>query len=345
MSSSSSSLSPTTPTTPTARASPQPLGFTPPKHSPSDDSLSRLHVTPLPLPLPPSPSPFMKEFASTVQPPPNAVQAIFPSSTTCRFWKTVNDVRRGRVRILLLAILLTATAIVILLTSNILLLRNRFQQNSFAQNPMPIPTFPSVPVHPHLKLHHHHHRRDALAPRQQPTTTVGPSSNSTTKPTPTSSSATSTPLVIAPTIPTQNPPLPTPFPQPFDDTLSAAAFVSGSCQQFFTAFTNDINFRSCRAFSFLYAASEDFLNMLGSHATGFANVTDPIQALNNVIWGVCNTTTDQATCASRMSDYEQQLQRACKADLSQDQPLAITALNGVYHLLPLLIIRCWYLTR
>ena len=275
----------------------------------------------------------MKEFAATVQPPPNAVQAICPSSTA---WKTVNDVRRGRVRILLL----TVIAIVILLllstsiTSNILLLRNRFQQHSPAQTPMPIPTPPSVPAHPHLHLRHHH-RRDTIAPRQQPTSTVGPSSNSTTKPTPTSSSATSTPLVIAPTIPSQPPPLPTPFPQPFDDTLSGAAFVSGSCQQFFTAFTNDIDFRSCRAFSFLYAASEDFLNMLGSHATGFANVTDPLQALDNVLWGVCNTTTDQATCASRMSDYEQQLQRACSAELSQEQPLVITALNGAYQLLPL----------
>ena len=287
----------------------------------------------------------MKEFAATVNPPPNAVQAICPSSTA---WKSINDVRRGRVRRLLLA-LVTTTAIVILLfstsfTSNILLLRNRFQQHSVAQIPMPMPTPPSVPAHPHLHLQHHH-RRDTIAPRQQPTSTVGPNSNSTTKPTPTSSSATSTPLVIAPAIPTQNPPLPTPFPQPFDDTLSAAAFVSGSCQQFFTAFTNDINFRSCRAFSFLYAASEDFLNMLGSHATGFANVTDPIQALNDVIWGVCNTTTDQATCASHMSDYEEQLLRACNAELSQEQPLVITALNGAYHLFLLLILWCWFFTR
>ena len=82
--------------------------------------------------------------------------------------------------------------------------------------------------------------------------------------------------------------------------------------------------------------------MLGADSTGFDKVTDPLQALTDVLWGVCNTTTDQSTCASRMSDYEQQLQRACQAEISQQQPLVVTALNGEYHLLSLLINYCWY---
>jgi hypothetical protein len=139
--------------------------------------------------------------------------------------------------------------------------------------------------------------------------------------------------VTAPSIPTDLPPLPTPFPQPFDDILSGADFTSGSCQNFFTAFTNDINFRSCRAFSFLFASSEGFLSMLGPQSTGFGNVTDPLEALTDVLWGTCNTTTDEATCASRMSDYETQLQQACRDELSQEGALAVTALNGVYRFL------------
>jgi len=70
--------------------------------------------------------------------------------------------------------------------------------------------------------------------------------------------------------------------------------------------------------------------MLGPEAIGFANVTDPLEALTDVIWGICNTTTAQETCASRMSDYEDQLQRVCSAELSQEEPLAVTALHGAY---------------
>jgi len=78
--------------------------------------------------------------------------------------------------------------------------------------------------------------------------------------------------------------------------------------------------------------------MLAPEAAGFANVTDPLQALTDVMWGVCNTSSSQSTCASRMADYEQQLQRACKAELSDEQPLAVTALHGMYRFLITLLL-------
>lgn len=65
-----------------------------------------------------------------------------------------------------------------------------------------------------------------------------------------------------PTIPSSPPVLPTPFPQPFDSSLSQN-FSSLSCFNFFSNMTNTVAFRSCRPFSLLLQASEAFLDVRG----------------------------------------------------------------------------------
>ena len=64
--------------------------------------------------------------------------------------------------------------------------------------------------------------------------------------------------------------------------------------------------------------------------SGFGNISDPLQALTDVLWGICNTSVDAPTCAGRMSGYESQLHTACKDELAQQVALVVTALNGVY---------------
>jgi len=316
-----------------SNTTPRPLPSTPQTLSPlsdSDDKLSlnlapsvvsRLHfITP-----PPSPTPFMKDFTATAQPPPTAVQAICSTSAPSRFWRVANIPRIHVLVALATAILLllfTAGPVAILF--NLLHIRVQHEE-SFDYGPMRT----AYPTHLPNVVPYLHPRHERIAKRQQSSSNLNLKTSST--PTPTSSSSTTTSLATAPPIPTDRPPLPTPFPQPFDDTLSGVDFISASCQQFFTAFTNDINFRSCRAFSFLFATSEQFLDMLGPDSTGFGNVTDPLAAVTDVLWGICNTSTDEASCALRMVDYEKQMQTACKNELSQEQPLAVTALHGAYN--------------
>lgn len=61
----------------------------------------------------------------------------------------------------------------------------------------------------------------------------------------------------APTVPA-NPVLPTPFPQPFDTTLSTN-FSTTSCYDFFLNMTQVDDFRSCRPFSLLITTSHAFV--------------------------------------------------------------------------------------
>lgn len=72
--------------------------------------------------------------------------------------------------------------------------------------------------------------------------------------------ATSTTATPAPTVPV-NPVLPTPFPQPFDTTLSAN-FSTTSCYDFFLNMTEVDAFRSCRPFSLLIATSDAFVEVI-----------------------------------------------------------------------------------
>lgn len=110
--------------------------------------------------------------------------------------------------------------------------------------------------------------------------------------------------------------LPTPFPQPFDASVSDN-FTTQGCQAFFTNFTQDENFRQCRSFSFLLNASAAFLQAQRN-----------LSLLNNIIWGTCNTPTTAQTCDTTMTNYLSQLNSLCKSDITAENPVVLQAQIG-----------------
>ncbi|KAJ7247850.1 hypothetical protein B0H12DRAFT_1020437 [Mycena haematopus] len=122
-----------------------------------------------------------------------------------------------------------------------------------------------------------------------------------------------------PTVPASPPALPTPFPQPFDSSLSQN-FSSLSCFNFFSNMTNTPAFRSCRPFSLLLQASE-----------GFLEAQEDLQLLNNIVWGTCNTTIDDADCSANIAWFASNLETSCASDLKESNAMAINtqiALNA-----------------
>jgi len=75
-----------------------------------------------------------------------------------------------------------------------------------------------------------------------------------------SQTSSSPPPGSVPTIPSSPPVLPTPFPQPFETTLSLN-FTTNSCTSFFLNMTQSLPFRQCRPFSFLSQTSSSFLQV------------------------------------------------------------------------------------
>jgi hypothetical protein len=69
-------------------------------------------------------------------------------------------------------------------------------------------------------------------------------------------------VTTVPTIPV-NPPLPTPFPQPFDTTLSKN-FSTQACLDFYTNMTLSLPFRRCRPFGLLAEYSSQFIQVCAS---------------------------------------------------------------------------------
>ena len=65
---------------------------------------------------------------------------------------------------------------------------------------------------------------------------------------------------LLPTIPSSPPVLPTPFPQPWDTTLSNN-FSTANCQNFFNNITQATSFRECRPFSLLQKVSSAFIQV------------------------------------------------------------------------------------
>ena len=86
------------------------------------------------------------------------------------------------------------------------------------------------------------------SPQHHPAPHVGRAGND---PTPT--------VTTVPTIPV-NPPLPTPFPQPFDTTLSNN-FSTQACVDFYTNMTLSRQFRQCRPFGMLAQYSSQFIDV------------------------------------------------------------------------------------
>jgi hypothetical protein len=124
-------------------------------------------------------------------------------------------------------------------------------------------------------------------------------------------------LPSIPTIPSQAPVLPTPFPQPLDTSLQNN-FSSASCYSFINNMTNTLPFRSCRPFSLLVQSSSDFLQAQ-------RNVT----LLNAILWGTCNTLTSQSQCISNMAWFASTLQSACANDLQDRNAMAANTLIGL----------------
>lgn len=77
------------------------------------------------------------------------------------------------------------------------------------------------------------------------------------------------PSGTVPTIPSSPPVLPTPFPQPFDTTLTRN-FTTNSCETFFLNMTQSLPFRQCRPFSFLSQVSSSFLQVSACNISQFA---------------------------------------------------------------------------
>ncbi|KZV99442.1 hypothetical protein EXIGLDRAFT_605737 [Exidia glandulosa HHB12029] len=111
--------------------------------------------------------------------------------------------------------------------------------------------------------------------------------------------------------------VPTPFPQPFDASLSAN-FTTTTCRDFFITFTQSKAFRPCRSFGLLFANSRAFFQAQ-------SNLT----LMNSIMWGTCNTKLSLDTCTSTMTSLATQLKSsACTADLRAGNALALAALVG-----------------
>lgn len=119
-----------------------------------------------------------------------------------------------------------------------------------------------------------------------------------------------------PTIPI-NPTLPTPFPQPYDTTLSSN-FSTTSCYNFFLNMTQTDALRSCRPFSLLL-----------THSQAFIQVQNDINATNAVVWGMCNTALSPNQCDLNMAWFASSLRSSCATDLSDQNLFAVSALTGL----------------
>ncbi|KAF5381301.1 hypothetical protein D9615_008317 [Tricholomella constricta] len=151
-----------------------------------------------------------------------------------------------------------------------------------------------------------HQRHRELDPRQL-ATFISSSTSDNFSPTATANAP-------APTIPSSPPILPTPFPQPYDASFSQN-FSSLSCFQFFSNMTSTPAFRACRPLSLLLDNSAVFIDAQ-------ANLT----LLNSIVWGTCNTNTEEDQCISNMGWFATNLETACARDLEDQNTMAVKAL-------------------
>lgn len=147
--------------------------------------------------------------------------------------------------------------------------------------------------------------------------------------TPTSPSSTSDPLAptpgianagaqeTSPPIPAEAWPVPTPFPQPFDSSLSYN-FSETACLAFFTSTVANNTFRSCRPFSLLLPSSSAFFQIEGN-----------LTGLTATIGGTCDTKTSADDCQASMDWYQSQLLTVCQKDLGSRNPIVMQAQTGV----------------
>lgn len=122
----------------------------------------------------------------------------------------------------------------------------------------------------------------------------------------------------APAIPTPAWPLPTPFPEPFDSSLSYN-FTTSTCLAFFEAQIANTTFRECRPFGLLFSTSSDFFGIE-------SNLTE----LTAVLEGTCNTDQTEDSCVGVMDWMADQmlLPSVCKEDLANENNFALEAIYG-----------------
>lgn len=119
-----------------------------------------------------------------------------------------------------------------------------------------------------------------------------------------------------PTIPV-NPPLPTPFPQPFDTTLSKN-FSTQACIDYYSNMTLSLPFRRCRPFG-----------LLAEYSSQFIEAQTNITLLNDMVWGTCNTTLDADTCSDNMDWFASSIKTECATELSQRNSFVENTLDGL----------------
>ncbi|KAI0346418.1 hypothetical protein BDW22DRAFT_1296956, partial [Trametopsis cervina] len=121
-----------------------------------------------------------------------------------------------------------------------------------------------------------------------------------------------------PSIPASPPNLPSPFPQALDESLTTN-FTTQLCVNFFTNMTASSAFRTCRPFSLLFQTSAAFIDQAQTNTT----------ALNDILWGTCNTDTDAVTCSSNMAWFADNIQQSCAEDMKANNALVRQTLSGL----------------
>ncbi|KAF8679441.1 Copii coat protein [Rhizoctonia solani] len=123
---------------------------------------------------------------------------------------------------------------------------------------------------------------------------------------------------VAPAIPDPAWPVPTPFPQPFDSSLSFN-FSTPACSSFFSSFTTNMTFRACRPFSLLLGTSNSFFNIQ-------SNLTE----LTAVMGGTCDTTRSIGECRTTMNWLASEIVKpeVCGTDIANQNGNVLEALNG-----------------
>jgi hypothetical protein len=188
--------------------------------------------------------------------------------------------------------------------------------------PVPVPVPLKRDPSGHVKRFHHEHLKRSLDNSNDSSSTQAPTGtlmiNVGLNGTPTQSTPFS--LTTAPAIPETPWPVPTPFPQAFDSTLSYN-FTSTACLNFFTNLLTEKSFRLCRSFGLLLAASNQFFDIS-------KNYTE----LTAVIEGTCNTTPTADNCTATMDDFATQMKEdsVCAKDIKDENPLAVELFNGQF---------------
>ncbi|EJU02452.1 hypothetical protein DACRYDRAFT_22092 [Dacryopinax primogenitus] len=171
------------------------------------------------------------------------------------------------------------------------------------------------------EIHAHRRQRRAheeLAHRQAGTPTGTTTHTTSTSNFLTASSAELPKYTAPPSVPSPALPVPTPFPAPFDISLSFNV-TTPSCINFFNTFIQNVTFRACRPFGMLMSSSQQF-------QADQSNLT----ILTAVVGGTCATDMSPSDCGAVMDWHAEQIALGgnCGQDLNAGAALAVTALEG-----------------